>query len=553
MRTGTKTALLIALFALFYLIPIEFRALWQPDETRYAEISREMLFSGNWVVPHFFDLRYFEKPIAGYWVNNLGQLLFGHTNFGVRAGSIFSTTLSAVLVYWLGTQMFASRKIALSGSIIFLTSLLVYGVGTYAVLDPILMLWLVAAMCSYWLASQASSTRQRLIGYVLLGAACAMGFMTKGFLALAVPVLAIVPWAIWQRRFGELLRWGPLTMVVAALLSSPWALAINQQEGDFWYYFFWVEHIQRFAESDAQHKAPFWYYIPVLLAGCLPWLALLPGSLIGAWRQRSQQAGPIYLLSWVLLPLLFFSIAKGKLPTYILPCFAPLALLMAHYAHSGSAQVIKALKVNGWINLLFGLITTIVVLVVLAPWGVAHRPVYSSDEWMGAICAALCFIGWGVMGWLSRKPEKGRWQLAALCPLALALLVGFAIPDKVRDSKQPQSFVSAVHDQLADSRYLLANNPGVASAVAWELQRSDINFYDAKGELQYGLSYPDAQSHYIDADNFADWLRMHRRLGKVSLVLMMNSSDSTPDKNLPEPDDVYRQGRLVYYGYDAKP
>lgn len=553
MRTGTKTALLIALFALFYLIPIEFRALWQPDETRYAEISREMLFSGNWVVPHFFDLRYFEKPIAGYWVNNIGQWLFGHTNFGVRAGSIFSTTLSAVLVYWLGTQMFASRKVALTGSVIFLTSLLVYGVGTYAVLDPILMLWLVAAMCSYWLASQASTTRQRLCGYVLLGAACAMGFMTKGFLALAVPVMAILPWVIWQRRFGELLRWGPLTIVVAVLLSTPWALAINQQEGDFWHYFFWVEHIQRFAESDAQHKAPFWYYIPVLLAGCLPWLALLPGSLLGAWRQRSQHAGPIYLLSWVLLPLLFFSIAKGKLPTYILPCFAPLALLMAHYAHSASPQVMKALKVNGWINLLFGAIAAIVLLVVLAPWGISHRPVYSNEEIIGVFCAALSFIGWGVMGWLSRKPENGRWQLAALCPLALALLVGFAIPQKVRDSKQPQSFVGAVHDQLAESRYLLANNPGVASAVAWELQRSDINFYDAKGELQYGLSYPDAQSHYIDADNFADWLRVHRRQGKVSLVLMMNSSDKTPDKNLPEPDDVYRQGRLVYYGYNATP
>ncbi|KNC05955.1 4-amino-4-deoxy-L-arabinose transferase [Pantoea sp. RIT-PI-b] len=553
MRTGTKTALLLALFALYYLIPIEFRALWQPDETRYAEISREMLFSGNWVVPHFFDLRYFEKPIAGYWVNNLGQLLFGHSNFGVRAGAIFSTTLSALLIYWLGMQMFARRQIALSGSVIFLTSLLVYGVGTYAVLDPILLLWLVAAMCSFWLAAQAQNTQQRLWGYVLLGAACAMGFMTKGFLALAVPVLAILPWAIWQRRFTELLRWGPLTIVVAALLSSPWALAINQQEGDFWHYFFWVEHIQRFAEADAQHKAPFWYYLPVLLAGCLPWLALLPGSLMGAWRQRSQHAGTVYLLSWVLLPLLFFSIAKGKLPTYILPCFAPLALLMAHYAHSGSAQVMNALRVNGWINLLFGELTTLVLLVVLAPWGVAHRPVYSSDEISGVICAALIFIAWGVMGWLSRKPQQGRWQLAALCPLALALLVGFAIPHKVRDSKQPQSFVSAVHDQLASSRYLLANNPGVASAVAWELQRSDINFYDAKGELQYGLSYPDAQSHYIDADDFADWLRVHRRQGRVSLVLMMSSSDSTPDKNLPQPDDVYRQGRLVYYGYDAKP
>ena len=553
MRTSTKTPLLVALFALFYLIPIEFRALWQPDETRYAEISREMLFSDNWVVPHFFDLRYFEKPIAGYWVNNIGQLLFGHTNFGARAGSIFTTTLSALLMYWLGMKMFGSREIALSGSIIFLSSMLVYGVGTYAVLDPILMLWLVAAMCSYWLASQASTTRQRLIGYVLLGMACAMGFMTKGFLALAVPMLAILPWAIWQHRFTELLRWGPLTIVVAALLSTPWALAIHHEEGDFWNYFFWVEHIQRFAESDAQHKAPFWFYVPVLLAGSLPWLALLPGSLIAAWLQRSKQAGAFYLLSWVLLPLLFFSIAKGKLLTYILPCFAPLALLMAHYAHSSSSQVMKALKVNGWINLLFGLITTTVILVVLPPWSIIHRPVYTGDEWIGVLCAALSFIGWGVIGCLSRKPENGRWRLAALCPLVLALLVSFAIPQQLRDSNQPQSFVSAVHDQMADSRYLLANNPGVASAVAWELQRSDVIFYDTKGELQYGLSYPDAQSHYIDADNFADWLSIHRSQGKVSLVLMMNSSGYITDKNLPEADIVYRQGRLVYYGYRVKP
>ncbi|ORM65321.1 lipid IV(A) 4-amino-4-deoxy-L-arabinosyltransferase [Pantoea rodasii] len=553
MRTGTKTALLLALFALYYLIPIEFRALWQPDETRYAEISREMLVSGNWVVPHFFDLRYFEKPIAGYWVNNIGQLLFGHNNFGVRAGSIFCTSLSALLIYWLGQQMFASRKIALTGSVIFLTSLLVYGIGTYAVLDPILLLWLVSAMCSYWLVVQASSTQQRLCGYVLLGAACAMGFMTKGFLALAVPVLAIVPWALWQRRFGELLRWGPLTVIVAALLSAPWAVAIYRQEGDFWHYFFWVEHIQRFAEKDAQHKAPFWYYLPVLLAGCLPWLALLPGSLLGAWRQRSQHAGVMYLLSWVIMPLLFFSIAKGKLPTYILPCSAPLALLMAQYAHSGSAKLLSVFKVNGWINMLFGAIATVVLLAVIAPWGLAHRPVYSIDEIGRLICAVLAFAGWGFMGWLSLKPGAARWQLAALCPLMLALLVGFAIPQKVRDSKQPQSFVHVVHNQLQNSRYLLADNPGIAAAVAWETQRSDITLYDAKGELEYGLSYPDAQTRYVDGRAFADWLREHRRHGKVSVVMMLNSGESGPDPAMPVPDDVYRQGRLVYYGYDATP
>ncbi|MDZ7280265.1 lipid IV(A) 4-amino-4-deoxy-L-arabinosyltransferase [Pantoea eucrina] len=548
MRTGSKITLLVALFALYYLIPIEFRSLWQPDETRYAEISREMLMRGDWIVPHFFDLRYFEKPIAGYWVNNIGQWLFGHTNFGVRAGSIFCTTLTAMLVYWLAQQMFASRKVALTASVIFLTSLLVYGIGTYAVLDPILQLWLIAAMCSYWYAAQAVTTRQRFIGYLLLGLACAMGFMTKGFLALAVPVLAIVPWALWQRRIGELLRWGPFTVLVAAAASAPWALAIHRQEGDFWHYFFWVEHIQRFAEADAQHKAPFWYYIPVLLAGAMPWLALLPGSLKSAWQQRSDHAGGAYLLSWVVLPFVFFSIAKGKLPTYILPCFAPLALLMAHYAQKASA---RAFRVNGWINLLFGIVTTLITLLVIAPWGIAKHPVYGSDDTTALVCATLAFAGWGIMGALSLK--SGRWQFAALCPLALALLVGFAIPHKVRDSKQPQSFVQAIHRQLADSRYVLVDNPGIAAAVSWEARRSDITFFDAKGELQYGLSYPDAQSRYVDGQAFADWLREHRRQGRVALVMLLDSHQPTPDATLPPPDDVYRQGRLVYYGYNAAP
>lgn len=551
MRTGTKITLLLMLFALYYLLPVPFRDLWQPDELRYAEISREMIVSGNWVVPHFFDLRYFEKPVAGYWINNLGQLLFGHTNFGVRAGALFSTLCSGLLIFWLGCRMFASRNVALLASTVFLTSLLVYGIGTYAVLDPVLLLWLTGAMCSFWYAVQARTFRQRFSGYLLLGAACAMGFMTKGFLALAVPVLAIVPWMVWQRRFTELLRWGPLALLTAVLLSLPWALAIAQQARDFWHYFFWVEHIQRFAEENAQHKAPFWYYLPVLVAGTLPWLGLLPGALISGWQQRRQQAGVLYLLSWVLLPLLFFSIAKGKLPTYILPCFAPLSLLIAGYASGNSTRLSTALRFNGWVNLLFGALTALAVISVLAPWGLAHRPLYSSDEKLRATLAALAFTGWALAAGVSLR--TGRWQLAALCPLALALLVGFAIPDRIRDAKQPQNFVRHIQERLAQSRFILADNPGVASAIAWQLKRSDILFYSSKGELEYGLSYADARKRYVAGAEFADWLRVSRREGDVALVLMLDAGQKTPDAMLPVPDDVWQQGRLVYYSYRRAP
>lgn len=550
MRNGL---LLLVLFALYYLIPLEFRHLWQPDETRYAEISREMLVNGNWVVPHFFDLRYFEKPIAGYWINNLSQLIFGHNNFAVRFGSVFSITLTALLVYWLTLRVWRDRTTALMAGVIFLTSLLVYGIGTYAVLDPMITLWLVAAMCSYWLAVEAPTTGKKVLAWLLMGFACGMGFMTKGFLALAVPVVAILPWAIQQKRFKELLTFGPLAVIGAAAISAPWAIAIARQAPDFWHYFFWVEHIQRFAEANAQHKAPFWYYLPVLILGCLPWLALLPGALRNGWRDRRESSGSFYLLCWVVMPLLFFSIAKGKLPTYILPCFAPLAALLARQAMQLMAVNGRALKVNGWINLVFGLICTIVVVGFLAPWGVAKHSVYGHHEVLKVALASGAFLLWGICGLITLKSPTQRWSWAALCPLALALVVGQAIPDYVMDSKQPQQFIHGMQNEIAPSRFVLANNPGIASGLAWELQRSDILLYDQPGEVQYGLSYPDAQGKLIEGSDFAQWLEQHRREGSVTLVMLLSRTEDNPDADVPKADFSYRQGRLVMYQYKQTP
>lgn len=553
MKTTRYALLLPVLYVLYYLIPLEFRSLWQPDEVRYAEISREMLLSGNWVVPHFLDLRYFEKPIAGYWINNISQWLFGHNNFAVRFGSVFSVSLSALLIGWLAMRLWRDRATAVLSAVIFLTCMLVYSIGTYAVLDPMITLWLTAAMCSFWLVGEGGSSRKKVTGWLLLGLACGMGFLTKGFLALAVPVVAIVPWMIWQRRFKELMLFGPLALVSAVAISLPWSVSIARQEPDFWRYFFWVEHIQRFAESNAQHKAPFWYYVPVLIAGTLPWLGLLPGALCKAWRERQGAQGAMYLLGWVVMPLVFFSMAKGKLPTYILPCFAPLAMLLAHYAMALASSGRRVFKLNGAINLLVGTVLLLAMLLVMAPWGLAKHPVYAHHELIKVLLGSTAFLFWALVGAASLVGDAKHWRLAALCPLGLSLVVGAAIPDKVMNSKQPQPFITDISHELQQSRFVLANNTGMASALGWSLKRSDIRMLDQPGELEYGLGYANGADRLVTTSDFASWLRQHRRQGNVSLVMKLSGEDRQIDAGIPAPDRIVQRGRMLLYFYRQQP
>ncbi|AVE48705.1 lipid IV(A) 4-amino-4-deoxy-L-arabinosyltransferase [Serratia marcescens] len=549
---GSWAIVLAVFFALVYLIPLNGRLLWQPDETRYAEISREMLQRGDWVVPHLLGLRYFEKPVAGYWFNNISQWLFGENNFAVRFGSVFSTGMTALLVFALAMLMWRNARRASLAALMFLSMVLVFSIGTYSVLDPMISLWLAAAMVSYYLTLKATSVKGKLGAYALLGLACGMGFMTKGFLALAVPVIAVIPIVIQQRRIKDLLCYGPVAIVTATLLSLPWALAIAQREPDFWNYFFWVEHIQRFAEDNAQHKAPFWYYLPVLLAAVLPWLALLPGALLNGWRERVQRPELFFLLSWALMPLIFFSIAKGKLPTYILPCMAPLALLMTAYAEDYAATLrARLFKANAWLNGLFGLIG-IVALVVLSSGLLPKAHLFTPQEWPKLVLGLIAFGGWLLFALVSVRDNGRQWRWAAACPVLLCLVIGYAIPQQVTDSKLPQNFARATMAELSDSRYVLSDSVGLAAGLAWELKRSDVLMYSQKGEVAYGLEYPDAKGHLISDADFPQWLAQARKQGNVSLVLQLSRGEALPQE-LPAADKVDRMNRLVLMWYKQQP
>ena len=197
--------LLLAMVALAYLLPLGSHGLWIPDETRYAQISQGMLLSGNWVSPHFMDVRYFEKPAAGYWMIALGQALFGQNLFGVRFASALSTGLSVLLCYLVARRMWNEPLKSFACALLYMSFTVVAASAGYANLDPQFTFWVNLSLVALWFALDSTSRGQRLIAWAVLGLACGMGFMTKGFLAWLLPVLIALPWMIWQKRWRELL------------------------------------------------------------------------------------------------------------------------------------------------------------------------------------------------------------------------------------------------------------------------------------------------------------------------------------------------------------
>lgn len=534
---------LILAFVLFYLVPLMTHGLWIPDETRYAQISQSMLQSGNWVTPHFMGLRYFEKPIAGYWLIAIGQAVFGDNLFGVRIASALTTGLSVWLAWLLASRLWNDPRKSFASALLLMSFGLVAGEAGYANLDPQFAFWVNLSLVALWFAFTAQSQRARLWAWSVLGVACGMGFMTKGFLAWLLPVLIGVPFALWQRRIKEMLCYGSLAVVLAIAVCLPWALMIHHQEPDFWQFFFWNEHIRRFSASDAQHIQPWWFYLPLLLAASLPWATLLPAALLDAWKQK-RQPGIAFLLLWLLLPLAMFSLSKGKLPTYILPCLLPLALLMGHalmsWIDQGRSTVIR---LNGLLNALLAVagLTGLIYLQVT-------RPVYANTEMFSLSLGLIVLMGWLLANALQAMRPLQLWAAPALGMGLLVALLPAAMPASVVNNKMPDQFIAEHVQELSQTRTLLSNELGSAAALSWRLNRPDVTLYDTEGELKYGLGYADSATRKVDMANIGEWMKEAQARGPVGVVMRARSAHEVQEVDmLPLGGKRYERGDLAIF------
>ncbi|MEI8633703.1 phospholipid carrier-dependent glycosyltransferase [Vibrio sp. PP-XX7] len=143
-------------------------------------------------------------------------------------------------------------------------------------------------ICQLLLCDERPNRNQQIKGYLIFGAFAGAAFLTKGFVGLALLVIAIVPFMIITRQLKQLLIYGWLALLAAVCVTLPWSIAVAIKAPDYWNFFFWNENIRRFSSEHAQHIAPVWYYIPCLILTLLPWTILAPKAIMAKFSRASS-------------------------------------------------------------------------------------------------------------------------------------------------------------------------------------------------------------------------------------------------------------------------
>lgn len=326
---------LALLFLGFYTLWLGHYPLFTPDEGRYTEAAREMLTSGDFITPRVDGVAFLDKPILYYWLQALAMHWFGINEWAIRFFPALLGVMGCLFTYVCGRQLF-NRRTGLLAAVILALTPLYFGGAHYADLNMEVAVFISCTLLSFITGIQAAGWKRHAF---LLGAYvfAALAFLTKGMIGIAFPGMIGLLWVALLARWSTFKNMH-LAAGIALFISLvlPWYVLVQQANPAFLHYFFVTQQVSRFLSAGSfNNPTPIWFYLPVILAGFLPWtLFLLPAlrqACVAVWQQRHRQPTQLFLLLWVGVITLFFSVPTAKTVGYIFPVFPALALITGHY------------------------------------------------------------------------------------------------------------------------------------------------------------------------------------------------------------------------------
>ena len=399
-------ALVLACLALGWFVNLDHRKLIKADEGRYGEIPREMVASGDWLTPRMNGFKYFEKPPLQYWATATAYTLFGVSEWTTRLWTALTALAGIALVWLAGNRAFGPpvgrfAALALGGMSLY------QFVGSFVTLDMGVSFFMSLAVFSVMLAQIDSTPERERRLWMLLGwAGMALAVLSKGLIGLVLPIAAGGMYILLRRDWAVL---GRLYLFQGGLLflaiAAPWFIAVSLANPEFFDFFFIQEHFRRFLTKQHGRYQPAWYFIPVLVAGTMPWLLVAAAGVWKAVREREpRRFNPaMFLTVWCAIVFLFFSGSSSKLASYVLPIFPALALLAGRYLPAASRGL---LAVQAAIAVIAGVATIYLSgkLIGFAARDLPADMLAAYAPWVQAAGLALALIG-TVAFWTALRRE----------------------------------------------------------------------------------------------------------------------------------------------------
>jgi 4-amino-4-deoxy-L-arabinose transferase-like glycosyltransferase len=423
--------LLIVALAAIWFVPLGWRHLLPSDEGRYAEMAREMLATGDWITPRYNGYKYFEKPPLQTWANALTFAWFGLGEWQARLYTALTGFVGVLLVGFTGARVFNAAT-GFFAALVLATAPYWNLMGHFNTLDMALSFWMELTLCALLLAQRPGlpKGRVRLWMWVCWGA-MALAVLSKGLIGLILPGAVLVlytfvarDWALWKRLY---LVSG---LIVFFAIVSPWFVLVQERNPEFFNFFFIVQQFRRYLTPEQNRPGAFWYFVPVILVGFLPWLSVSVQSLrhaLATPRQPNGFAPVTLMLVWSAFIFLFFSASHSKLLSYTLPIAPPLALVIGLY--------LPLMKREQWRRHLAGYLILCLALAFgsfyLTRLGDTRNPnaLYREFQVWVFAAAAIAFVATAVGLWLNRAkrtPATGATGPAIAQGVAWLLLATIA-------------------------------------------------------------------------------------------------------------------------------
>jgi 4-amino-4-deoxy-L-arabinose transferase-like glycosyltransferase len=325
------------LSGLLYLPGLGRPALWEPDEGRYAEIAREMLVSRDFVTPHDDWVRYFEKPPLVYWCTAASLAVLGRNEMAARLPAALSAIGQVVITMALAEVMFGAAA-GVWAALALALSPLFFGFGRFLTLDPTLSLFIAGTLAASWMWLRASDTPANGRWLYLAAGLAGLGTLTKGPVALVLSAAISGLYLLLTGRL-RLLRTVPWLRcgLIYLLITMPWFILVAHRNPGFLRFFFVHEHLERYTASTEHEWGPY-FLLVVAVAGTWPWIAFVPRALKDLFRfpktfdpaVSDSRRALLFCALWFAVILVFFSIPRSKLGSYILPALPPVAILAGY-------------------------------------------------------------------------------------------------------------------------------------------------------------------------------------------------------------------------------